>query len=577
MQADVSPEPRATGSADTEATESAGEPSVSIVIPTYQRRESVCQTVRSLDVLKYEGRIEVVIVVDGSTDGTAEALNRLDAAFPVQVIQQPNAGAGAARNRGAAAATGDILLFLDDDMIVTPDLIAEHARSYRDGADAVIGRLILDAESRPGFLTDNFAASLASAPVAESLTPFDIWTARLSVRRKVFEELGGFDENFTGPSAFALEDAEFGVRLLARFNVRYNPLAVARIRYLVTPRAHMERTPRAVAGHLLFIRKHPVLTTQLMERSGWSKPLARFVYRPLSQVPFLPRILSRIAVQLAENSGPSWVVARVFSVSREIVYWAAVREKGGIPNSNRLLILCYHAIGDRSDDPILSQFAVRRELLEAQLDSLTRRAFTFVSPDALAAFIAGAPLPRRAVLLTFDDCYAELPVIAREVLQPRQIRAMAFAVTGMSSNEWDQKRGATRLSLLSSGQLRDLQPLGVEIGCHSRTHRDLRLLSNDERMTETAGAAQDLLEAGLPRPRFFAYPYGACDAAAKQAVRQAGYVAALGLSQRHVRRSSDPFDLPRVMILPKDHGWRFLLRTAFPLLFAHLRRRFSGI
>jgi glycosyltransferase involved in cell wall biosynthesis/peptidoglycan/xylan/chitin deacetylase (PgdA/CDA1 family) len=552
-------------------------PSFSIIIPTSQRRQSVCDCVRSLDALAYDGRIEIVVVVDGSIDGTAEALVQLELGFPLKIIEQPNAGAGAARNRGAAAAKGDILLFLDDDVVAEPDLVAQHASSYVDGADAVIGRLILDPRSPAGFLTDNFAKWLASGPASHVLTPFDIWTARLSVRRKVFGELGGFDENFTDPSAFALEDAEFGVRLLARFNVRYNPLAVAGIRYVVTPRGHMDRTPRAAAGHLLFIRKHPVLTAQFMERSGWSKPLARFVYRPLSQVPFLPRILSRIAVRLAENSRPSWAVARVFSVSREIVYWAAVREKGGIPNSNRLLILCYHAIGDRSDDPILSQFALGRELFEAQLDSLTRRGFTFVSPDALAAFIAGAPLPRRAVLLTFDDCYAELPVIAREVLQPRQIRAIAFAVTGVSSNEWDQEQGATRLSLLSSRQLRDLQPLGVEIGCHSRTHRDLRFLNNEERMTETAGAAQDLVEAGLPRPRFFAYPYGACDAAAEESVRQAGYLAALGLSQRHVTRSSDPFDLPRVMILPKDHGWRFLVRSAFPLLFAHLRRRFSGI
>jgi len=552
-------------------------PSFSIIIPTSQRRQSVCDCVRSLDALAYDGRIEIVVVVDGSIDGTAEALVQLELGFPLKIIEQPNAGAGAARNRGAAAAKGDILLFLDDDVVAEPDLVAQHASSYVDGADAVIGRLILDPRSPAGFLTDNFAKWLASGPASHVLTPFDIWTARLSVRRKVFGELGGFDENFTDPSAFALEDAEFGVRLLARFNVRYNPLAVAGIRYVVTPREHMDRTPRAAAGHLLFIRKHPVLTAQFMERSGWSKPLARFVYRPLSQVPFLPRILSRIAVRLAENSRPSWAVARVFSVSREIVYWAAVREKGGIPNSNRLLILCYHAIGDRSDDPILSQFALGRELFEAQLDSLTRRGFTFVSPDALAAVIAGAPLPRRAVLLTFDDCYAELPVIAREVLQPRQIGAIAFAVTGLSSNEWDQEQGATRLSLLSSGQLRDLQPLGVEIGCHSRTHRDLRFLNNEERMTETAGAVQDLVEAGLPRPRFFAYPYGACDAAAKESVRQAGYVAALGLSQRHVTRSSDPFDLPRVMILPKDHGWRFLLRSAFPLLFAHLRRRFSGL
>jgi glycosyltransferase involved in cell wall biosynthesis/peptidoglycan/xylan/chitin deacetylase (PgdA/CDA1 family) len=556
--------------------------SFSIIIPTYNRRETVCDCVRSLGALEYDGRIEIIVVVDGSTDGTAEALAQLNIGHPIQIIEQLNAGPAAARNAGAAAAGGDVLLFLDDDIIAQPALVAQHARMYCDGADAVIGQITLDPGSTKGFLADNFAGWLATSQTGSRITPFDVWAARLSVQRKIFEELGGFDETLTGKSAFAMEDADFGARLLARFQVRHNPLAIARHRYVVTPEEFMARAPRSAAGQLLFLRKHPEHTKELLEQSGWSKPAARFVYRPLSRVPIFPKLLSRFAVRLAERAlktrfRSNRIVARIFSVARDVVYCTAIREYGGMPDSHRLLILCYHAIRDICDDPVLAEFAVERKEFELQLTSLRNRGFAFVGPGAVAAFLAGAPLPRRAVLLTFDDCYPELIEIAREVLQPNGIGAVAFAVTGVSANEWDRSPGGAPVPLLTKPQLRELAALGVEIGCHSRTHRDLRSMSEAELTAEIAGAANDLMEAGLPRPRFFAYPYGLSDAGSRTAVRNAGFAGAMGLVQRHASRSSDGFDLPRIMILRRDRGLRFRLRTAFPQLFAHVRRRLAGV
>src|SRR4051794_37270801 len=102
-------------------------PGFSIIVPTYQRRAVVTDTVMALTRLNFDGRLEVIVVVDGSTDGTKEALAELKTPFVLRVIVQPNRGAAAARNAGAADAKEEILLFLDDDMIAHPDLLQAHA------------------------------------------------------------------------------------------------------------------------------------------------------------------------------------------------------------------------------------------------------------------------------------------------------------------------------------------------------------------------------------------------------------------------------------------------------------------
>jgi glycosyltransferase involved in cell wall biosynthesis/peptidoglycan/xylan/chitin deacetylase (PgdA/CDA1 family) len=553
-------------------------PSFSIVIPTYQRRDAVCAAVRALSHTAYSGAVELIVVIDGSTDGSAKALAAIDCPFPVKIVEQSNDGAGSARNRGAAAAVNDIILFLDDDMIADPALLDEHARLHEAGVDAVIGDTPIHPDSPAGFLPDSVARWISSTSVKSPLSPFDVFSGQLSVRRPVFEALGGFDAAFTTAPAFGNEDADLGARLLAHYDVRHNPAAISRQMYVVAPRQFMERARRAVAADLHFVRKHPKLARELFERKGYSRPLTRFVYRPLARIPLIPELIAGLAVWTADVAlktpfRSSRTIARFFSGARSLAYWSALRAHGWLPFSDRLLVLCYHAIQDQSADPVLAPYGVPPALFAAQLDALARRGFSFITPAQLAAYLASqAPLPRRPVLVTFDDGYESLLETARDLLRPRGIPALAFAVTGIASgtNEWDQAYGSGRVKLLAQDQLRDLAACGVEIGSHSRSHREMPLLEASEQEQEAAGSADDLAAHGLPRPRFFAYPFTFADDASKTAVRNAGYGAAFGGRVGWIKRGSDPFALPRVMILASDRGWRFRLKIAAPRLFAKL-------
>ena len=569
-------------------TKTSPRPSFSAVIPTYQRNAVVCDAVRALCQVDYDGEIEIIVVVDGSTDGTARALAAIQCPFPFTVIEQANGGASAARNRGAALARNEIILFLDDDMIVQPDLLREHARLYREGADAVIGDTPIDPDSPIGFLAESVGRWIASTRVRSPLSPFDIFTGQLSVRRSVFERLGGFDTALTTEGAFGSEDADFGARLLARYDVRHNPGAISRQVYVVTPREYMDRAPRAVAANLRFIRKHPELARQLFDAKGIDRPLTKWLYLPLTRIPFLPKLIAELAVRLADAAlvtrfRSNRMLARFFSGARSLAYWSALRASGWLPFSESLLVLCYHAIEDQSDDPVLAPYGVPPGLFADQLDSLTRRRFSFVTPAQLAAFLrSNAPLPRCPVLLTFDDGYAGLINLARDVLRPRGIEGLAFIVTGLASgtNEWDQSYGAKTVKLLTANGQREVVSRGVELGSHSRTHREMSLLDEDERESETCGSADDLATNGVPRPRFFAYPYGAVDERSKKAVQEAGFLAGFGLKQRRLNRACDIFDLPRVIVLATDRGWRFRFKTAAPALFnrfARAQRRLGAI
>lgn len=560
-------------------------PSVSMVVSTYQRREMVCDTVRAIGEIEYDGDFELIVVIDGSQDGTREALEVIELPFPSTIIWQENHGLGHARNRGAEAATGDIVFFLDDDMICRPDIIAQHVKLHLDGADAVLGEIPLEDNSPPGFLTEGIAqwaaGSATESRSLEKLTPFQIFGGQLSVSSKAFKDLEGFDTQFTANGQYGQEDADFGVKLLAKYDVRHAREAVSYHRYIVTPKENMRRAFQAGRADVMFLRRHPTLAPSLFRLKRFGRRLVRYVYRPLGRLPLFPQLFalaaSRMAaVALRTRYRSSSIVARIYGAAQQIAYWSAVQRHGGMANGEGALVLCYHAIADHSHDAVLSQYSVPRETFEAHIRSLERRGFNFVSADDLLQHLKGlCPLPKKAVLLTFDDCYTDLLETARAVLQPKGIPALAFAVTGLGSatNEWDQAHGIAKLDILGSEGLRALEAAGVTIGSHARTHRPLPGLVDAELTREVAGSMDDLEQAGVRRPRYFAYPYGMQDSRCIEAVDRAGYALGFGLADRVAKPGQNMFNVHRVMIHPYDSRLRFWLKTSLPTLTSYLLRR----
>ena len=132
----------------------------SVVIPTYNRRESLQQTLLSLQSQSLPpDDFEVIIVDDGSTDGTEQFVAGLSLPFSLQYYRQQNQGGIAAANFGAAQARNEVLVFVDDDMVVTPGFLHEYVQCHsRHKRVIAIGSLHPFANHTAGLLERAYAA-----------------------------------------------------------------------------------------------------------------------------------------------------------------------------------------------------------------------------------------------------------------------------------------------------------------------------------------------------------------------------------------------------------------------------------
>ncbi len=188
---------------------------ISVIIPTYNGEATLRQCLEAVYRSDYPD-YEVVVVDDCSTDATPQ----IAAEFPCRVVcHEVNRGAAVAKNTGAAAAEGDVVFFIDSDVIVRPDALSLIAEDLRDpSVDAVVG-LLDEAMPYPEFASQfkNLWMHYTYARLPEFVGVF--YTSAAAARKKVFESLGGFDERYTGASI--TEDIELGMRLLtAGYRVR---------------------------------------------------------------------------------------------------------------------------------------------------------------------------------------------------------------------------------------------------------------------------------------------------------------------------------------------------------------------
>lgn len=206
---------------------SPGAPRISAIVTAYNVAPYIAEAVQSL--LEQRGvELEIIVVNDGSTDGTAGALESFAADPRVRIIAQRNSGSSAARNAGARAARGEFLAFLDGDDVALPDRCAASVRALERRSDAALAYGATDVVDERGALLSSRRRSsrYKSGSVAKILRyrnfiPF----STITVRTCAFFELGGFDE--TIPSS---EDWDFAFRLSRRFAVVYVGQSLARYR-----------------------------------------------------------------------------------------------------------------------------------------------------------------------------------------------------------------------------------------------------------------------------------------------------------------------------------------------------------
>ena len=246
---------------------------VSVVIPTYNRRPILEKCLLALErqhACPEIDHYEVVVVDDGSTDGTPDWLRAEAQRFPhVRLIEQSHGGPAEGRNRGVDHAHGDVIVFIDSDLVVTDSFLSCHASS-----------LVRSWEARGDRRCFTYGAVINTAnfeqPTAERHKLRDLsWayfaTGNVAIAKEVLQRAGLFD---TGFRLYGWEDLELGERL-RRMGVQLIKCPAA-VGYHWHPALTLDQIPRLIEVEgerarmgLVFFRKHPTRRVRFIIQFTW--------------------------------------------------------------------------------------------------------------------------------------------------------------------------------------------------------------------------------------------------------------------------------------------------------------------
>ncbi|MFZ0547612.1 MAG: glycosyltransferase family 2 protein [Candidatus Promineifilaceae bacterium] len=187
-----------------------GSPRISVIIPLYNGRPHLQKTLTALYQSHY-ANWECIVIDDGSTDGSQAVVKKFDATL--LFTTEPQSGPAAARNIGAEAAYGDILFFIDADVLVYPDTLGRIAATFTSSnPPAACFGSYDDQPAEQNFLSryKNLQHYYIHQTADMDATTF--WSGCGAVRREIFLGMGGFSTAYGRPS---IEDIELGGRLKA--------------------------------------------------------------------------------------------------------------------------------------------------------------------------------------------------------------------------------------------------------------------------------------------------------------------------------------------------------------------------
>jgi glycosyltransferase involved in cell wall biosynthesis len=542
-------------------------PELSVIVPSHNRRDLLERCINTLrEQTQHPASFELIVADDGSTDGTAEAIERLDTPFALRVLKLDKVGKSAALNAAIEAAGGEVCLFLDDDVVASPELIAEHLAAHReDGRTLGIGALTQEPPSAPDWYAHSFAKAWNDhyERLAERKRPD--WSAsyggNLSAPRRALVEVGGFATDLT-----VSEDTELGFRLERHGCVpKYLPRAHAVHDDQKLRKRLLEDARRQGAGYIELVRRHPAMQSKLIGWFGATTP------RELA--------LRRLLLALRAPSAPLAALGRLmpgkgrkeawYYFVWRFTFWGAVRRNMSRDRWVRLTrsipVLMYHGFGDAggvsAESDGQARFILSKRSFARQMRVLALLRYRVISFEELARTLRESELPpRRAAVITIDDGYRDNIEIAHPILRRRRFPATLFLISGKleGENDWDRPGVLSGRPVLSVDEIQRMRTEGASVGAHTRTHRPLAEIGDDDVKEEVEGSRKDL-EAKLQATVLtFSYPYGSLDDRVVEAVEEAGFIGACTTEERHTRLDDDPLLVPRIEVRSTESLPRFL-------------------
>ncbi len=275
-------------------------PEVSVVIPTHNRLEVLAEVLQALEFQYAAPAFEVVVVDDGSTDGTGDWLRSRTFQMPLRAIVQENHGPAAARNTGVAAASGRWVAFLGDDTVPSPGWLAAHRTAHRQRGDdphvAVLGYTGWHRRMRVNpFLRyiNEQGLQFGYALIRDKEdVPFNfLYTSNLSLGRDLLLA-EPFDLRFPYP---AWEDIELSYRLKRRgLRLVYEPRAAVAHDHPTDLARFAARQEKAGYCAVVFYRLHPELGSFLGLGPGGPPPLPPVA--PQKRKELLVRALQKLPI-----------------------------------------------------------------------------------------------------------------------------------------------------------------------------------------------------------------------------------------------------------------------------------------
>jgi glycosyltransferase involved in cell wall biosynthesis len=406
-------------------------PLVSVVIPTRNRKAPVQRLLRALADDVSAPPFEVIVVDDGSADGTAGTLRQLVLPYPLTIIEEQRNGPASARNVGARAARADVLLFLDDDVEPLPGTVAAHAECHRADASVIgIGDLppVVHDASFFGIILRGWWEMMLfdMRKPGHRFGMQNLLTGHVSIRRARFDGLGGFD-----PRLRCHEDWEFGYRaLVAGLRLQFVPGAIARHHETTDLARAFERKFEEGRADIQLTQRHPELAVAF----PFAWPVASRTARLLKRLTFVaPRAAAWSARQL-EQLLPAYERVKLRFRWRQTLelllvhhYWRGVSSV--LPDRHAVSALI--AAAAKPAAPVVVDLATGLEEAARRVDSLRPAAITLKFGDDVIGIVPASPAlePLRGVHLRpllagwFKPTY--LRALIRRGLVPAELRPAA--------------------------------------------------------------------------------------------------------------------------------------------------------